>query len=314
MALMQVACAADSKFIPHCAAMLRSLLSTQNVDRLKVYFLHDVTVSKASINALQEMVCSEGAGWESLLVSEEQRARCPGSARFGKVAWYRVLLPELLQNAERVLYLDADTIIRRDLSPLWDTDLRDYPVGAVANPLYPFMSRAFLDELQISSDNYFNSGVLLFDLEMWRRENLSDEVLTRAANQTGQEWPDQNALNVVLRRRWKTLSPEWNAQNTIFDLPDENLPFPREEVELARRDPAIIHFIGPYKPWHYRCKHAWRDLYWFHLEGTPWNQPKMTGVTFSNRLLRLLPEQWGWHVDTLIRNFRRKNDPATKGR
>lgn len=302
---VHIACAADVAFVPHCAAMLHSLLSSHDVGTVAVHFLHDETLPETELSQLRELVLTCGGDWQPHLIGPVQRARCPDNRRFGQVAWYRVLLPELLPELSRVLYLDADTIVRHPLYPLWQTDLEERPLAAVANPLYPFMDHRFLTGLGLASTGeYFNSGVLLLDLETWRRERLSDRVLTRAAAQGRQEWPDQNALNVVLRDRWLPLAPIWNAQNTVFDLRDAQLPFPRAAIRRARRDPAVLHFIGPYKPWHHRCKHRLRHLYWRHLAATPWRHLKMEGRTPKHRLLRLLPEQWSWRVEARWRQQR----------
>lgn len=302
--MIHIACAADTGFIPHCAAMIHSVLSRHSAGEVTIHFVHDGDVAAVDIDRLVEFVRSCGGQCQTHEITAENRARCPQNRRFGQVAWYRVMLPDLVPGLDRILYLDADTIVLRPLSPLWNTDLQGRLLGAVGNPLYPFMDKSFLTRLGLRPESYFNSGVLLLDLKHWREKDIGGQVLSLAARQGAQEWPDQNALNVVFRDTWLPLAPEWNAQNTVFDLPIGELPFQPEEVKSARRDPAVIHYIGPYKPWHYRCKHALRYLYWQHLEHTPWNQSGMTGVTFANRLLRPLPEQWGWQVDTLIRRVR----------
>lgn len=304
---LHVACAADAAFVPHCAAMLHSLLGHHDPGTVAVHFLHDESLPQADLDRLGELVAGGGGEWHAHRVGRREQDRCPDNRRFGRVAWYRVLLPELLPGLSRILYLDADTLVRRPLHPLWQTELGGRPLAAVANPLYPFMDQGFLAGLGLASTaDYFNSGVLLLDLEVWRHEGLSGRVLTRAATQGRQEWPDQNALNVVLRGRWLSLTPVWNAQNTVFDLRAGRLPFSREAVREARRHPAVVHFIGPYKPWHYRCKHPLRRLYWRHLAATPWRGLAMEGRTLKHRLLRPLPEQWGWNVEERWRRLRRR--------
>lgn len=302
---IHVACAADAAFVPHCAAMLHSLLSCHEHGTVAVHFLHDDALPLEELRLLGELVAGSGGEWHAHCIGKPEQARCPGNKRFGQVAWYRVLLPDLLPELPRVLYLDADTLVQRPLHPLWETDLEGRPLAAVANPLYPFMNYGFLAGLGLASTaDYFNSGVLLLDLEVWRREGLSDRVLTQAAAQGSQEWPDQNALNVVLRGRWLPLPPVWNAQNTVFDLRAAHLPFSREAIREARRQPAVVHFIGPYKPWHYRCKHPLRRLYWRHLAATPWHGLPVEGRTLKHQLLRLLPEQWSWRIEARRRRKR----------
>lgn len=287
--------------------MLHSLLTSHEHGEIAVHFLYDGSLPEVDLTCLEGLVAARGGAWHAHRIDPVRRERLPDNRRFGLTAWYRIFLPELLPELDRILYLDADTIVRRHLEPLWGTDLGGLPLAAVANPLYPFMDHGFLAGLGLASTaEYFNSGVLLLDLEVWRREGLTARVLERAAAQGRQEWPDQNALNTVLRGRWRALDPEWNAQNTVFDLRASRLPFAPDALRRARRNPAIVHFIGPYKPWHLRCKHPLRGLYWRHLRETPWHDLPMEGRTPKHRLLRLLPEQWGWRAEAAWRRGRQR--------
>lgn len=299
MKVIQIACAADDKFLPHCAAMIDSVLSHHEAGRIAIHFLHDSFIDRDMLERLAEFVVRSGAGWQAHEVCEERRSEIEYNRRFGRVAWYRVLLPELLPDLSRVLYLDADTIVCRSLEDLWTMDMKGEPVAAVVNPLYPFMDKAFLSDLGVDEGEYFNSGVLLMDLAQWRMLGLTDKVLSAAKLLTAQEWPDQNALNYVFKSMWLPLNPKWNMQNTFFDLPAHLLPSSARSFEP--NNPSIVHFIGPYKPWHYRCKHRLRYRYWESLKNTPWQNRAMEGFSFKNRVLRLFPEQLGWRLDAMIR-------------
>ena len=75
-------------------------------------------------------------------------------------------------------------------------------------------------------------------------------------------------MSALIPRRRVHLHPRWNAQSTLFELPLKRLPFTPQEVAEARTRPAVIHYIGPFKPWHYLCKHPLRGLYFEHLRQT----------------------------------------------
>jgi len=298
---VHIACAADDKFVPHCAAMIDSAISHHEVGKLTIHFLHDSMIDRALLDQLAGFVVGRGAGWQAHEVCERRQSEIEPNRRFGRVAWYRVLLPELVPDLDRILYLDADTIVCRPLTELWELELEGFPVAAVVNPLYPFMDQGFLSDLGLNGDDYFNSGVLLMDLARWRSQGFTDKVLSISKVQYSQEWPDQNALNCAFRSNWLALHPKWNMQNTFFDLPPRSLPLSIGTFGLSRDEVSIVHFIGPYKPWHYRCKHRLRHRYWDHLQNTPWSGKTMEGVTFKHKLLRLLPEQFGWRLDGVVR-------------
>jgi FkbM family methyltransferase len=103
-------------------------------------------------------------------------------------------------------------------------------------------------------------------------------------------WADQDSLNVALWDQRVDLHPRWNVMNPCFELPARYLPWPREQVVEATEHPAIVHFIGAYKPWHYRLRHAYAGRYFTHLEQTPWRGRKTReGRTLRHAALKRLP-------------------------
>jgi lipopolysaccharide biosynthesis glycosyltransferase len=204
-----------------------------------------------------------------------------------------VLLPELLPEAPKVLYLDADTLVVDALGALWHTELGDAPLAAVANPLYRFMDDHPRWRLGISDRRrYLNSGVLLMNLELMRREGTAAALLAYARDHPDNVYPDQDAISALFADRHVSLHPRWNAQTTLWDLRPGDLPFAPSEVEEARQDPAIVHFVGPFKPWHYLCTHPYRAEYFEHLQATPWAAPPLEGRTPVNAVLRRLSPVW----------------------
>lgn len=287
--VLHIACACDAAYVPECAALLHSLATHHRPERLLVHFLHDDDLDAGMVHELGSFAATLGLGWAEHPVPETSRKSFPDHPRYGRVAWYRVLLPTLLPGERRVLYLDCDTIATAPLDELWAVDLEGAPLAAVTNPLYPGNATSFLEDLGVPKEMYFNSGVLLLDLDAWRRRGVADQVLEVVALDRHGWWPDQNALNAVLWAERRPLPPRWNAQNTIFELPDRLLPFDRDDLHRARRSPAIVHFIGPYKPWHHRSKHPWRARWFEHHRSTPWADRPPPSVSVIDRALRLLP-------------------------
>jgi lipopolysaccharide biosynthesis glycosyltransferase len=207
------------------------------------------------------------------------------------------LLPEL----DRVLYLDADTIVTGPLDELFARDLSHYALAAVVNPLYAWMSDTFLQGLGVPSIcKYFNSGVLLMNLDDWRANRYTESILEFGCQQDVGDWPDQNALNAVLWSKCDLIPPRWNALTVYFYGGRRYLCYSASDVDAAREDPAIVHFIGPYKPWHYRSKHPFRAEYFEHARKTPWGDQPVIGRTPLHALVRLLPWTAGLRVESHI--------------
>lgn len=310
LAMLHIACGANTAYLPYVASMLHSLLTHNQGEQITIHFMHSAEMSAADLQRLASLVQGQGAVWRTHLVTPAMLSRFPGNPRFGLEAWYRVLLPELLPEVERVLYLDADTLVLAPLRPLWETDLGERIAAAVHNPMYAFLDAGFMAALGLGSPrDYFNSGVLLLDLKRWRQAGLSAE-LNRFVASYGevQNWPDQNALNAVLcRGRCLLLSPVWNAQNVYFDLSAGQLHLPLDAVREIRSNPRIVHFVAPYKPLDYLCKHPWRQHFFTHLSATPWRAAQTNGKNMANRLLRLLPQPFMWmFILVTLPRFKRK--------
>jgi lipopolysaccharide biosynthesis glycosyltransferase len=140
---------------------------------------------------------------------------------------------------ERVLYLDADTLVRADIRPLWEMSLQGKPLAAAPDVGYPLGTHA--------SDKapYFNAGALLLDLALIRRETAA--LASSACSLRDSRFRDQDALNMHFQGRWRALPLMWNAQGlgSYAALPSAD----RDTLDLnAMNTPAVVHFTGPAHP------------------------------------------------------------------
>ena len=287
---MHIACATDEAYIPHCAAMIHSALTSNPPDDITVHVLAGPDVTSRTTDVLTDFVARLGGRLVAHRDLDAAVAGLPVMDRIPTVMWYRVLLPELLADLDRVLYLDADTLVVSDLGPLWSVALDDAYLGAVSNVFEPGMAPHAAAIGISDTTQYFNSGVLLLNLDLMRRDDCSNAIV-RCARQEALVWPDQDALNLVLGQRCVLLHPRWNCMNTLFLGRDGADVFGAERVAEAVREPGVIHFEGPgmAKPWHYLNRHPRRDDYFIHRRATPWPTVQLEGRTLKNRVLRPLP-------------------------
>ena len=290
MATRHVACAADQNYVGHCAAMLDSLFLSNPDIEFHLHFLHPPSFEPVDRDRLDRFVARAVATSRS---GRSPTMMSPASATMTiipKAMWYRIFLPDLLPDVDRVLYLDADTLVVDNVTALFDQPLDDAYVAAVANVLEP----EFADRPQKlglpASQTYFNSGVLLLNLEAMRADRCTDRIVEYARSESLQ-WPDQDALNVVLGSRCILLHPRWNCMNSLYVFPEASDVFAAGQVDEACPRPAIVHFEGPQfmKPWHYLSKHPYRATYLAHRAATPWPDMHIQGRTLRNRVLRPLP-------------------------
>src|SRR5438309_4213227 len=119
---MLVACAATESFLAPASAMLRSLVIAARGEPVEVVLLHDEDLSVEGRARVQETVDTAGGTLKFVPVSGARLDEFP-AGQFSRSIWSRVLLPELLPEEEKVLYLDADTIVLESPAPLWCTEL-----------------------------------------------------------------------------------------------------------------------------------------------------------------------------------------------
>ncbi len=155
-----------------------------------------------------------------------------------------LMLPELLPEYRRILYLDCDILPNGSVAEVLEADLHGQALGAVRDAQQwrsPDRSPAEFSRLGLPAERYLNSGVLLFDTERWRRERWTEACIAAAADPDlakGYVRNDQSALNLALRGRWTELSPVWNWQWT------ETTRYFADDAGAR-----LVHFIGPKKPW-----------------------------------------------------------------
>lgn len=304
---LHVACAVVGGYLPHAAAMVASLHEHGGEETVVLHLLHDGDLPEDDLAAFGSMVERFGFELRAHVILDEQLDGVPTAGFTGKGSWYRIFLPELVPDADRVLYLDADLLVLDSLAPLRELDLGGAYLAAVTNVFEPW----YLDRpgaLGLAGpEDYFNAGVLLMDLAAMRRDSSTEELLRYARAHAEQlVWRDQDALNVVLGRGRVALHPRWNCMNAVIELPQGVEAFGAVAVDEARRRPAIRHFEGPSlnKPWHYLADRRMQRLYRRHRAATPWPDVVLEERTRGTRLLRPLPA--GLRRRSYLRLIRRR--------
>ncbi|WP_396126164.1 glycosyltransferase family 8 protein [Anaerobacillus sp. CMMVII] len=178
-----------------------------------------------------------------------------------KETYFRILLPELLSSKiKKVLYLDCDLIVKKDISELWNTDIKKYILAAVdeSSMFGSGRRRRLKKELGISKrSRYFNAGVLLLNLKKWRKDGVSERIVNYLKRHPKLTFMDQDALNAVLHNEWHQLDYKWNYTTYHWDQ------FPHVK-------PAIIHFCGWRKPWNSDIRY--KEEYFKYLKSSMWEE------------------------------------------
>lgn len=183
--------------------------------------------------------------------------------RYTEAASFRLLLPELLPEYEKVVYIDCDVIVRQDIGRLFrETELGNYWLGVVFEAPIEQQAERFR-ALGCDPMRYFNSGFLLMNLARMREEKVSEKLL-EACRVPYLEFPDQDALNQVCQGHVLPLSPLYNGIRTFF-IPKYRSDFERQygkDLWDEVQEHATIHYTGG-KPWQFFTVQfaAWWQVY-----------------------------------------------------
>jgi lipopolysaccharide biosynthesis glycosyltransferase len=184
------------------------------------------------------------------------------------------------EDVDRVLYLDGDVVVVGGIAELWNSDLEGNLLATVD---IPGSDRGVTRLSMHIEDGYFNAGVLLIDLDQWRKTGAMRRVLDYVNENPDRVLYDQDALNACFFDRRLRLDYKWNATWPFFGG-SMKLPIPPAEIKKVRREARIIHFNGLSKPWSYLCDHPRRSEYGKYLKMTEWRDFVPVDRTPINRL------------------------------
>lgn len=172
--------------------------------------------------------------------------------------FFRLSIPSLMPNIDKILYLDSDMIITKSLRELFEIDMANYYAFVVEDVMDK------IDELKAEiglakNDRYFNAGFLMINNRLWINDNI-EEKFYNILDEKFLPYKDQDILNYCLKGRVKYLDRKWNFLNIkssyVNDIPDVNAI-------------NIIHCIA--KPWKKECNISFfQDEFWKYYQLTPW--------------------------------------------
>ncbi|MCQ2137451.1 MAG: glycosyltransferase family 8 protein [Bacteroidales bacterium] len=247
MAVPLVIAFTPNYFVP-AATTLKSLLDSSSADdRYEVICLVSEEIPQRQKDKLSAL-----SGERIIFRYINLAGRLQGvyvDPRYSEAASFRLLLPEILPEYDKVLYIDCDVIIRNNLAALYrDTDLGDNLLAAVYEAPIEQQGKRWA-ALGCDPHRYFNSGFLMMNLRQMRLEGTSRKLIDGLKSDY-LEFPDQDVLNQVCQDRVLALKPIYNSIRTFF-LPQYKPDFLKQYSEAdwgEVQKHGTIHYTGG-KPW-----------------------------------------------------------------
>ena len=172
-----------------------------------------------------------------------------------KETTFRFLVDILFEECSKVIYIDCDTIVNVDIALLYRENIDGCILGAVLGNLNSFHVEYIVDNLECDVDKYFNAGVLLIDIPMFKKYEIRKKGFELLESGRHFSMLDQDILNILCKDKVKLLDGKWNVEwgHVVEEYIEKTwTPFINKARENKINDidnPYIVHYTTPKKPW-----------------------------------------------------------------
>lgn len=279
--------ACDDAYAPYFSVALESLLAHSSKDRCYDIFVLHTKLGAENRRRLRAQVSGrENVALRFLNASGLTENYAKNlfyiEIHVSIATYYRFFIPQIFGNFDKVLYLDCDIAVFRDVAELYDAELGENLIGAAKDVRESIPLKigdkswaSYLSEkLKMRRpENYFQAGVLVMNLAQMRKEETTAALIDKLREVRTPILSDQDILNAVCEDRVRYVPVHWNLEWQIgFEFPDYRKILPADTLaayENGLRAPGIIHYASSVKPWNAPERpHA--DHWWSVARRTPY--------------------------------------------
>lgn len=269
VAQLHVVTGLDNNYVSGLMVLIASVVWHNPCARFTVL---DMGISTDNRDRLARLADRLGVRVDRIEADEKVFSHIPVQrAHLNRSTYLRLLLPDLLPDS-RVVYMDSDMVVTGDLTELMQVGLEGMAVAAVPCPT---PSTAELEDTGTARGEYVNAGLLVMDLDVWRRDRIAQECIDLLGSRKLLS-EDQSAVNIVLRGAMKLLPAKYNvyaAEATYRELCD--LP-----AEIT-----VLHYVVNVKPWMWNV--AFGEIWHFHAGRIADLMPVDFKITRKQKLARI---------------------------
>lgn len=302
---LNVLFSSDDAYAPHLGVAMYSLLiNNMGFESINIYIVdnHISSDNKNKLIQIKDGFTNTRIHW----IPFESFSGCLKldlAWNISLSAYARLFVSAILpQNIQKILYLDCDVIICQSIRTLWESEMYDNIIAAVQD----FVGDKTKNAIGLHDKmRYFNSGVLLIDLQKWRDNQIEHKCLQFINHYHGKVvHHDQGVINGVLKNQIQILPISYNLMTIHYIFSRRKLIkyyndhadfYSVHEVDNAKIMPTILHFTPSFtsRPWIKGCKHPLKSLYWDMIQQTPWHENK-TQKNKTKWYIRLV--EWRYRV------------------
>lgn len=293
---MNIILCTDENYAMPCGVCITSIFENNKNEKCNIYILTN-ELKQSTISRFEQLSKIYGQKINIVKINTSLLNGLKVSDRFRESIYYRFIIPDII-NDDKALYLDCDIIVTQNLTDLWNTDITDYACAVVEDQNG--------DDIRLHNriemySTYFNSGMLLMNLDYWRKNKLKKHLVDYVyQNPERCLYPDQDALNALLENKVIFLDYKYNYQE-LMTWSKEKLFLHRSKWEQAHKYlnilPVIIHYTSSIKPWNVECNHCYKQYFIQYKGISPWATDKLKHtISLQSRCLNA------------IKNFVKKNN------
>ncbi|WP_147199237.1 glycosyltransferase family 8 protein [Pantoea sp. CCBC3-3-1] len=238
----------DGGFLRHAFITIQSIIEASGNEVFNFHLITDENVSSLS-DKFKTLLKDSPHIFTVHKIASSLFCDFPTTQLFTKATYYRLLAPHFLRDVDMLLYLDADIVCLNPFKTLWNfAQINKNPAFVVLEE--EGLRKELAKNVALSSDSYFNAGVMLINVARWREERISLQTFS-VLGQKGAalQYLDQDALNIVLENQFIALDRKYN---TIFK-PGHG---PKDYERLPPAETVFLHYAGADKPWQQWNKQA----------------------------------------------------------
>jgi len=252
--------AVDDEYIPFLAVALQSLIenaSKNNYYSIKILYTNIKEENQEKINKYKR----ENLDIEFVDLNyyiNKVKDKLYTRDYYSKTTYFRLFIPDLYPQYDKVLYLDSDIVILSDIAELYNIDMEDNLVAAapddVIQTIKVFQEYAELVVGVADYRRYFNAGVLLMNLDALRKFKFQEKFLYLLSTVKFSVAQDQDYLNRLCKGKVKLIENTW-----------DRMPIGGDTVK--REDLHLIHYNLAFKPWHFEDI-LYKEYFWKYAQQT----------------------------------------------
>ena len=246
--------ATDDNYVPFLTVALASLLDNASKENFYKIYVLTSHLSDENINSIKKHEVENCSIEIVHLTKELDKVQDMFHLRdyYSKETYYRIFIPNLFPQYDKVLYLDCDITVLGDVSELYNTQIHGYYVAAAQEEVMQTFEvfGNYVEQADgINRKEYFNAGILLINARRWRNKHIAERFVDLLDRYTFRVVQDEDYLNVLCKGNVKKISLGWNKtsyKNESFD----------------DKDLKIIHWKINWRPWKYKDvlyeEHFWK--------------------------------------------------------